>query len=136
MYTIFCFGALQFIILTSTWGITFLCVSCSLNLKSWILCLSNYTHFAITQWSNGKIAKSRTNFKHMKNVQPLLVEPFGCRKIKDKQVLNPQKGVSGPHSFKLSLAIWMYPAVTSWRSESSNICLFALDKLLFGFRAQ
>ena len=49
-----------------------------------------------------------------------------------KQVLNPQKGVSGPHSFKL-IYTYIAPAVTSWRSESRNIGLVVLDKLLFGF---
>ena len=48
-----------------------------------------------------------------------------------KQVLNPQKGVSGHHSYKLPLAIWISPVVTSWRSESSNRSLVVLDKLIF-----
>ena len=32
------------------------------------------------------------------------------------------------------VAIWISMAKTSWRSESSNISLVILDKLLFGFQ--
>ena len=34
----------------------------------------------------------------------------------------------------ISAAIWISMAVMSWRSESSNISLVVLDKLLFGFQ--
>ena len=53
-----------------------------------------------------------------------------------QQVLNPQKGVSGRHSFKRDPTIWIYPAVTSWRSESRTASLVVKDELLFRFRAQ
>ena len=49
-----------------------------------------------------------------------------------KQVLNPQKAVSGTHSFKL-IHIYIAPMVNSWRSESSNVSFVVLEKLLFGF---
>ena len=57
------------------------------------------------------------------------------RMSKVQQVLNPQKGVSGTHSFKL-IHIYIKPMVNSWRSESCNISLVVLDKLLFGFPEQ
>ena len=67
--------------------------------------------------------------------------------------MNPQKGNSGPQSFKLAplfefprivekeiklcrfgrirqVAFCILPAVKSWRSESSNVSLVVLDKLL------
>ena len=37
-----------------------------------------------------------------------------------KQVLNPQKGVSGTHSFKL-VHIYIAPMVKSWRSEVGSV---------------
>ena len=37
-----------------------------------------------------------------------------------KQVLNPQKGVSGTHSFKL-IHIYIAPMVNSWRSEVGSV---------------
>ena len=46
-------------------------------------------------------------------------------------VLNPQMGLTALNCFKLSPAIWIYHAVASWRSESSNINLVILDKLLY-----
>ena len=39
---------------------------------------------------------------------------------KYKQVLNPQKGVSGTHSFKL-IHIYIAPMVNSWRSEVGSV---------------
>ena len=45
-------------------------------------------------------------------------------------LVNPHKGISGPHSYKL-VHTYISPAVTIWRSESSKISLVALDKLLF-----
>ena len=49
-----------------------------------------------------------------------------------KQVLNPQKGFSGTHSFKLRYTN-KGPAVNSLRSESSNIGFVVLHKLQVGF---
>ena len=49
-----------------------------------------------------------------------------------KQVPNPQKGASGTHSFKV-MHTQIASVVTSWRSESRNIDLVVLDKLLFVF---
>ena len=37
-----------------------------------------------------------------------------------KQVLNPQKGVSGTHSFKL-IHIYIAPMINSWRSEVGSV---------------
>ena len=48
--------------------------------------------------------------------------------IYHKQVLNPQKGVSGTHSFKL-IHIYIAPMVNSWRSESSNISRIFIFRL-------
>ena len=48
----------------------------------------------------------------------------------DKQFLKPQKGILGPHSFKLINTL-IVPSVTSWRSGPSNKSLVVLKKLLF-----
>ena len=61
-----------------------------------------------------------------------LLSNISMDNIIEEQVLNPQKGVSGPLSFKL-IHTNVAPTVTSWRSESRNIDLVVLDKLLFGF---
>ena len=41
-------------------------------------------------------------------------------KSKQKQVLNPLKGVSGTHSFKL-IRIYIAPMLNSWRSEVGSV---------------
>ena len=72
-----------------------------------------------------------------------------------KQVQDPWKGLFGTHSSKLihsytapgkflenwikqyrlghirQVAIWVFPIITSWGTDSSNISLVVLDKLLY-----
>ena len=49
-----------------------------------------------------------------------------------KYIMNPQKGVSGNHSFEL-IHVYIAPMVNPWRSESCNISLVVSDNLLFEF---
>ena len=57
--------------------------------------------------SNGRRLKTVTDFRTTK------------RRLQ-KQVLNPQKGVSGTHSFKL-MHIYIAPMVNTWRSEVGSV---------------
>ena len=50
----------------------------------------------------------------------------------NKQVVNPQKGVSGPHCFKM-IHSYIAPKVNSWRSESSNKGLVILTSCKLNF---
>ena len=46
--------------------------------------------------------------------------------------MNPRKGVSDTHDFKL-IHSYTAPIVKSWKSETNNISFVILEKLLFGF---